>query len=56
VAPVGRGVTLLDLEDRPTVDEAIETVVAARYGPVSGWLGTASVRIEIIEPLPDEAF
>ncbi len=56
VRPVGRGVTLLDPEGRPDLDEAIEEAVAKHYGAVSGWTGRARIRIELLEELPDEDF
>ena len=54
VAPVGRGVTLLEPDGQPTLDEVVEETVAERYGPVSGWTGRARIRIEILEELPDQ--
>jgi hypothetical protein len=56
VRPVGRGVTLLDPEGRPDLDEAIEEAVAKRYGAVSGWTGRARIRVELLTDLPDEDF
>ena len=54
VAPVGRGVTLLEPDGQPTLDEVVEETVAERYGAVSGWTGRARIRIEILEELPDQ--
>jgi hypothetical protein len=56
VRPVGRGVTLLDPEGRPDLDEAIEEAVAKRYGAVSGWTGHARIRVELLKELPAEDF
>jgi hypothetical protein len=53
VAPVGEGVTLWDLEDQPTLDEAVEDAVASRYGAVSGWSGRARIHIEILDEVED---
>ena len=48
--------TLLDLEGRPILDEAIEEAVAKRYGAVYGWTGLACIRVEIVDQLSDEDF
>jgi hypothetical protein len=54
VRPVGRGVTLRDLDGAPHLDELVEDAVAKRYGAVSGWTGHARIRVEILDELPDE--
>jgi hypothetical protein len=53
VAPVGEGVTLWDLENQPTLDEAIEDAVASRYGTVSGWSGRARIHVEVLDEVED---
>jgi hypothetical protein len=48
IRPVGRGVSLLDLDSKDLAD-AIEDAVAARYGLGSGWTGSAKIVVVIGE-------
>ena len=54
VRPVGRGVSLVDLEWQ-ALDEAVAAAVVARHGLGSGWWrGNARITVEIGDTAEDE--